>query len=94
MAERHHVTLARRGDILIGRVGRNLHEKVAFLRDGPYAISDCVYRLRPRTHHAASLARYLTSAEGKAALASTASGSGARHLSKAELLKMPICLDR
>lgn len=89
-ASRHGQILAWPGDILLGRVGRNLEHKVGVLVDGPVAITDCVYRLRVSTSHLEAVIERLTSSSGRALLASSASGSGARHLSKAELLSMPL----
>ena len=89
-AQRHGQTLAWPGDILIGRVGRNLHRKIGLLAEGPVAISDCVYRLRVNPAVQRQVLAYLASPSGSEALASITSGSGARHLSKVELLDLPI----
>lgn len=90
LAEKHKQILAWPGDLLVARVGRRLQEQVAVVRDGPIAISDCIYRLCPKPGQLNRIYSYLSSPEGSAALAARASGTGARHLSKIELLGMPI----
>ena len=87
-ATQHGQVLAWPGDILLARVGRNLEKKVGFLVDGPVAISDCVFRLRVPATEREALIRHLTSHNGRSVLHSIASGTGARYLSKTELLKI------
>jgi type I restriction enzyme M protein len=90
MADAHNQVLAWPGDILLARVGRNLEHKVAILRDGPVAISDCVYRLRVEDSVRRRVWTFLISAKGREALSVAASGSAARHLSRAELMALPL----
>lgn len=82
--------VARAGDILVARVGRNLHEQVCFVRSGSMAITDCIFRLRvPGTLRRAVL-RALTSSEGRAFLRSVSRGAGAQYLSRSAILELPI----
>jgi type I restriction enzyme M protein len=89
-AAQHGQVLAWPGDILLARVGRNLEKKVGVLVDGPVAISDCVFRLQVPPNQREALVRCLTSPSGRSALRAIASGTGARYLSKTELLNMPL----
>jgi len=84
------IIVAEPGDILIARVGRNLHTKVAMVAEGRVAISDCVYRIRvPRTLIEATFAA-LRSEDGARRLAAATRGVGARHLCKAELTSLAL----
>lgn len=80
------------GDILVARVGRRLDEQVGLLRNGPIAITDCVYRISVPDEFRVPVLQYLTSKEGRQELAARASGTGARHLSITELrdIQVPI----
>ncbi|WP_188709850.1 N-6 DNA methylase [Polaromonas eurypsychrophila] len=84
------LTVAESGDILIGRVGRNLEDKVVGISRGTAVVTDCVYVLRvPKQYRIAVLAQ-LTSLEGKAWLASRAYGVSAKQLTKTDLLAFPV----
>ncbi|SDE11427.1 N-6 DNA methylase [Aquimonas voraii] len=78
--------LALPGDILLARVGRNLHDKLAMVVHGPCVISDCIFALRATEEHRGRLYRFLESDAGKLALARSAHGVAARFLSKQNLL--------
>ena len=45
--------LARRGDVLIGRVGSRVLGRAVIVKEGEYVISDCVFRLRFDTYDVA-----------------------------------------
>jgi len=79
---------ARAGDILIARIGRNLHHKVCLLPRGLCVISDCIYALRAAPEHRKMLFRYLASDEGKAALEAASHGVGAKYLSRSDVLSI------
>lgn len=89
-ATKQPLVYATQGDILIARVGRRLHEKVAILRSGRIALTDCVFRVVVPKSHQEGVFRYLTSRTGRSELAARASGTGARHLAKAALSAIPI----
>lgn len=78
--------LARPGDILLARVGRNLQDRLAIVVHGPCVISDCIFALRATEEYRERLYRFLESDAGRRALASSAHGVAARFLSKRNLL--------
>lgn len=82
--------IARAGDILIARIGRNLHEKVCFLPRGTCVISDCVFAIRTSPNHRKTLLAYLLSEDGKAALKAASHGVGAKYLSRTDVLSIVI----
>jgi len=80
--------IARAGDILIARIGRNLQEKVCFLTRGACVISDCIFAIRTAPEHRETLLAYLLSEDGKAALKAASHGVGAKHLSRTDVLSI------
>jgi type I restriction enzyme M protein len=80
--------LAWPGDILLARVGRNLHNRLALVGHGPCVISDCIFALRATEEHRERLYRFLESDAGQRALATSAHGVAARFLSKRNLLEI------
>ena len=80
--------LAWPGDILLARVGRNLHNRIAMVVHGPCVISDCIFALRATEEHRERLYRFLASDAGQRALATSAHGVAARFLSKQNVLEM------
>ncbi|MEJ8307987.1 N-6 DNA methylase [Agrobacterium larrymoorei] len=78
------------GDILLARVGRSLHLKVAKIVSGSVLVTDCVYIIRtPKTYQDAVFRR-LRSDEGAMKLKNLSRGVGAAHLPKSELMSFPI----
>jgi type I restriction enzyme M protein len=71
---------AKPGDIVVARVGRNHAEKIAIVRQGTYAITDCLFVLRPKPGKTAYLLKFFCSDRGKAALEATSHGVGARFI--------------
>ncbi|BFI96047.1 MAG: hypothetical protein RSP_15570 [Rhodanobacter sp.] len=69
------------GDIVIARVGRNHAEKIAIVRQGTYAITDCLFVIRPKPGKASQLLKFFCSEDGKSALEATSHGVGARFIS-------------
>ncbi|TXN17302.1 N-6 DNA methylase [Methylobacterium sp. WL122] len=84
--------VAEPGDILIARVDRRLHRKVAQVRSGRAALTSCVYRVRVAAEMCQPVFASLTSPQGCDRLASTARGVGPRMLGKEDLLRMPLSL--
>lgn len=72
--------LAKPGDILIGRVGRNFEEKVCLVKSGRIAVSDCIFILRVAPEHRDSVYLYLKSSLGRHALNCSSHGVGAKFL--------------
>jgi len=83
-------TIAKAGDILICRVGRNLEEKICFVPNGYVALSDCVYKLQLPTHHTETVLNFLCSLDGRNQLKALTHGVGAKFLSKNDILSLMI----
>ncbi len=81
---------AERGDILIGRVGRNVPHLVGMVRTGPIPISDCIYRLRLPADYRSKTYAALTSKSGRYKLRSELRGVGAQYLTRNSILKFRI----
>lgn len=85
-----NLVVAEPGDILIARVHRSLHRKVAWVRSGRSALTNCVLRVRVAAELRDAVFASLTSPQGCDRLASTARGVGPRMLGKEDLLRMPL----
>lgn len=72
--------IAKPGDILIGRVGRNFEEKVCIVKSGTVAVSDCIFILRVAREYRDSVYQYLKSDPGRKSLSSSSHGVGAKFL--------------
>lgn len=81
---------ARAGDILMARVDRSLETKIAIVRAGNFNVSDCTYVVRVDEKHRERVFAALRSEEGRSKIRSASRGVGARHLSKSELLAIPL----
>jgi N-6 DNA Methylase len=81
---------ARSGDILIGRVGTRCLGRRAVVVAGTAPVSDCVYVVRAPKLLQDSVWRAIASDEGLAWIIGQSRGVCARHLTKADLLRMPI----
>jgi type I restriction enzyme M protein len=80
LAKQGRFTLAKPGDILVGRVGRNFEEKVCIVKSGNVAVSDCIFILRVAPEHRDSVFAYLKSGPGREALNFSSHGVGAKFL--------------
>lgn len=83
--------VAKAGDIVIARVGRNLHEKVALVARGRFAVSDCIFVVRPRPGNGKRLLNFLQSKAGSESLAAASHGVGAKFITSSALgdIKVP-----
>ena len=79
-AKQGQFNLAKPGDILVGRVGRNFEEKVCIVKLGNVAVSDCILILRVVPEHRDSVFAYLKSEPGREALSFSSHGVGAKFL--------------
>lgn len=79
-AKQGQFKLAKPGDILVGRVGRNFEEKVCIVKSGTVAVSDCIFILRVKPEHRDSVFAYLKSDPGREALSFSSHGVGAKFL--------------
>lgn len=84
------VTVGETDDILIARVGRNLHRKICRVAHGKVVVTDNVFRIRVKPGQSQRVFEALTSASGQAWLSRAAYGVGARHITKTDLLKFPL----
>ncbi len=82
--------IAKAGDILICRVGRNLEEKICFVPNGYVALSDCVYKLQLPTLHTETVLNFLCSQDGRNQLKALTHGVGAKFLTKNDILSLMI----
>lgn len=90
MAETLPGAVARAGDILLARVGRNLEQKVCSVTRGFVAISDCVFVLRVKAEYRKRVLKRLQSADGRKALSALSHGVGARFITVESLLNLSI----
>lgn len=88
------IRLAHRGDILLGRVGRNCYLQAAVVVRGSMPISDCIYRVRVPTAVHTGVVQSLLSHEGSAWRGSRVHGAAASLISKMDLLEHPIFINR
>lgn len=79
---------AQEGDVLIARLGRNLATKVAFVPHGFVVPSDHVWIVRPAAGQSARVLASLLQA--RAALDTLLCAAGAKFLTKASLLSLPL----
>jgi type I restriction enzyme M protein len=86
MPENEKVVIAEPGDILMARVDRSLHQKIAIVTKGRAAITDCVYRVRVPVEHQKRVFTALRSTHGEQAILSATKGVSARLLGKGTLL--------
>lgn len=84
------LTRAAAGDILIGRVGRKLENKICYLTGGTIPITDCVYRLRVPRQWQARVLNSLRSQVGQQFLQSIKHGAGAPYICKQDLEGLPV----
>jgi type I restriction enzyme M protein len=78
--KRAQPNLAKRGDILIGRVGRNFEGKICMVKSGTVAVSDCIFILTVPQEYREAVFTYLKSDLGRRALSCSSHGVGARFL--------------
>lgn len=81
---------ARRGDILVARVGRGLEERLIGVHSGSPLISDCVFLVRVKPCDQRRVLSALTSERGRAWLASRAYGVSAKQITKKDLMSFPV----
>ncbi|WMY08672.1 N-6 DNA methylase [Paraburkholderia phenoliruptrix] len=82
--------VARAGDILLARVGRNLEKKICLVTSGSAVVTDCVYVIRVVTGQERRVFDVLSSERGRDWLASVSHGVSARQLPKCDLLEFPL----
>ena len=85
-----NVLIAEPGDLVIGRVGRNAAEKIIGIAKGRIALSDCLFRLRVQHEHREQVLRLIASEHGKRWMEMHAYGVAASHITKNDLLNLPL----
>jgi type I restriction enzyme M protein len=80
--------IARPGDILVARVGRNLDSKVCMVRRGFAVVSDCILVLRVLPEFRERVFSFLRSDVGRSALKSSTHGVAARFITTEALLNI------
>ncbi len=80
----------RPGDILVARVDRALETKIGVVRVGSFPVSDCVFIIRVPAQDVDRVFYALCSETGRQKLRAVSRGVGARHLTKSELLALPL----
>lgn len=84
--------VARPGDILLARVDRKLHEKIAIVTSGEVVLTDCVYRIRVPENSSQAVFNALRSQDGISKLLAVSKGVGARLLGKEDLLDISLLI--
>ncbi|WP_397459631.1 N-6 DNA methylase [Pseudomonas asplenii] len=79
-----------RGDIVLARVGRDLHTRICMIQSGSMPITDCIYRIRAPECVRDQVFKSLTSTGGREMIRARSHGVSARHLPKDYLLDLPI----
>ena len=80
--------IARPGDILLARVGRNLNQKIALIISGYAIVSDCLFIIRSQAQQ--SIFEYLVSEQGQSSIESLTYGVAARQISKKQLCNLQL----
>jgi tRNA1(Val) A37 N6-methylase TrmN6 len=82
--------IARRGDILIARVGRRCLYNVFKVKSSEFIISDCIYRIRVAPQFREAVYKAFVSKKGKEWIKSNAHGVCAQVISKVDLFNFTI----
>ncbi|ENK1088616.1 MULTISPECIES: HsdM family class I SAM-dependent methyltransferase [Enterobacteriaceae] len=80
--------IAKPGDILIARVGREFYKKIVFVESGYSYISDCIFLIRASGEDKKKLFDFLCSQEGQEELSRASSGVAAQHITMDALKKI------
>lgn len=90
----HKDRIAKKGDIVIPRVGTNILGRVGYVEDGYFVATDCIFLLRVKSKtHRKLIFRTLQSKYGKQWILSISKGVGARHITLKDIINLPI-IDR
>lgn len=81
---------AKKGDILLARVGRGCIGKVSIVEEGFVLFSDCIYRVRVKPEMRNKVWRSLTSNEGQEWFKANKHGVCAKVISKKDLINFPV----
>ena len=92
--ELNGTVIAEPGDLILARVGRNAAEKIIGVASGRVALSDCLFRLRVQTQFRDEVLTWLASERAQRWLDDHSRGVAARHITKSDLLNLPISFQR
>lgn len=81
--------IAKKGDILIARVGKRSIGKVAMISTGQIAVSDCIIIIRSKNEYTSEIFRKLISFDGQEWFRAHAHGVCSKVISKTDLLNFP-----
>jgi len=88
--EKQGYLIARPGDILLARVGRNLNQKIALVTSGYAIVSDCLFIIRSQVQKQQSIFEYLASESGQSSIERLTYGVAARQISKKQLCNLQL----
>lgn len=83
-------TTAKQGDVVLARVGRDFHKKIALITRGELVISDCLFALRSEQYAPADVYQALISEAGQRWLQAFSRGACARFITKADMERFPL----
>lgn len=87
----HKERIAKKGDIVIPRVGTNILGRVGYVEDGYFVATDCIFLIRVKNKtHRKLIFRTLQSEFGKQWILSISKGVGARHITLKDIVNLPI----
>jgi len=81
---------AKKGDILIARVGRDFYKKIKIVRNNFIQISDSIIVIRPVENHTNLIYNYLKSDFGQEQLKVQSQGTGAKYITHNHILDLPL----
>jgi type I restriction enzyme M protein len=90
--ERDKYIIAKKGDIIISRVGRNLETQIAIIASGSKIISDCIFRIRAKEKYKKHIWESLTSETGQEWIRAHSRGVSALSITLTDINKFPIYL--
>jgi type I restriction enzyme M protein len=85
-----NVRKAKKGDILMARVGKRCLGRMTLVCNGSVPITDCIYRIRVPQKHLNIIWKSLSSRLGQEWLKANGHGSCAQVISKSDLMDFPI----
>ncbi|MCF8582551.1 hypothetical protein L2X67_22510, partial [Enterobacter ludwigii] len=81
---------AEAGDLILARVGRNLHTKICIIKKGRMPITDCLFRIRGNREVLDRIYKTFCSEYGQAFMKAMMSGVSAKHITLSSLKNFPI----
>lgn len=78
------------GDLIMARVGRNLHTKICIIKKGRMPITDCLFRIRGSRETLDRIYKTFCSEYGQAFMKAMMRGVSAKHITLSSLKNFPI----